>query len=180
PGAGGELGTLVRPDHAQLAGPERVVGGQDDGQDEAGPAEAPGPGPSGASPSSGPPAGPLRSSGSPAAGRTTTFPEARSIGPRPGPAAPTASRLSSSRFRHAGVCLRPGANSSSKALHIAPLSRAAWALHHYPAIGPVPASAGNRPSRWATAAASPRPETPSLARMLETWTLAVLGEMNSS
>jgi hypothetical protein len=36
----------------------------------------------------------------------------------------------------------------------------------------------SRPSRWATAAASPRPATPSLARILETWTLAVLGVMN--
>ena len=37
----------------------------------------------------------------------------------------------------------------------------------------------SRPSRWAIAAASPRPVTPSLARILETWTLAVLGVMNS-
>jgi hypothetical protein len=35
----------------------------------------------------------------------------------------------------------------------------------------------SRPSRWAIAAASPRPATPSLARILETWTLAVLGVM---
>jgi hypothetical protein len=33
----------------------------------------------------------------------------------------------------------------------------------------------SRPSRWATAAASPRPATPSLARILETWMLAVFG-----
>src|SRR5215217_3928347 len=38
----------------------------------------------------------------------------------------------------------------------------------------------SRPSRWAIAAASPRPVTPSLARILETWTLAVLGVMNSA
>src|SRR5512132_2517449 len=38
----------------------------------------------------------------------------------------------------------------------------------------------SRPRRWATAAASPRPATPSLARILETWTPAVLGAMNSS
>jgi hypothetical protein len=38
----------------------------------------------------------------------------------------------------------------------------------------------SRPSRWAIAAASPRPATPSLARILETWTLAVLGVMNSA
>jgi hypothetical protein len=38
----------------------------------------------------------------------------------------------------------------------------------------------SRPSRWATAAASPRPVTPSLARILETWMLAVLGVMNSA
>ena len=36
------------------------------------------------------------------------------------------------------------------------------------------------PRRWATAAASTRPPTPSLARMLETCTLAVLALMNSS
>ena len=36
----------------------------------------------------------------------------------------------------------------------------------------------SRPSRWATAAASPRPDTPSLARMLDTCTLAVLALMN--
>jgi hypothetical protein len=35
------------------------------------------------------------------------------------------------------------------------------------------------PRRWATAAASPRPATPSLARMLETWTLAVFSVMNN-
>jgi hypothetical protein len=38
----------------------------------------------------------------------------------------------------------------------------------------------SRPSRWAIAAASPRPVTPSLARILETWTLAVFGVMNSA
>ena len=38
----------------------------------------------------------------------------------------------------------------------------------------------SRPSRWATAAASPRPATPSLARIRETWTLAVLGVINSA
>jgi protein-tyrosine-phosphatase len=37
-----------------------------------------------------------------------------------------------------------------------------------------------RPARCARAAASVRLEVLSLARMLETWTLAVLGEMNSS
>ena len=37
-----------------------------------------------------------------------------------------------------------------------------------------------RPTRWATAAASPRPLTPSLAKMLETCTLAVLVLMNSA
>jgi hypothetical protein len=34
-----------------------------------------------------------------------------------------------------------------------------------------------RPSRWATAAASTRLATSSLAMMRETWTLAVFGEM---
>ena len=38
----------------------------------------------------------------------------------------------------------------------------------------------SRPSRWAIAAASPRPAAPSLARILETWTLAVLGVMYSA
>jgi hypothetical protein len=38
----------------------------------------------------------------------------------------------------------------------------------------------SRPRRWAIAAASPRPATPSLARILETWMLAVLGVMNSA
>src|SRR5215207_3663559 len=38
----------------------------------------------------------------------------------------------------------------------------------------------SRPSRWAIAAASPRPATPSLARIRDTWTLAVLGVMNSA
>ena len=38
----------------------------------------------------------------------------------------------------------------------------------------------SRPRRWAIAAASPRPVTPSLARILETWTPAVLGVMNSA
>src|SRR5262249_34901671 len=33
---------------------------------------------------------------------------------------------------------------------------------------------------WAIAAASTRPAAPSLARMLETWTLAVLGLMNNA
>jgi hypothetical protein len=36
------------------------------------------------------------------------------------------------------------------------------------------------PRRWATAAASTRPLTPSLARMLETSTLAVFALVNSS
>jgi hypothetical protein len=47
---------------------------------------------------------------------------------------------------------------------------------------PPAAHAAHRssPRRWATAAASPRPATPSLARIRETWTLAVLGVMNSS
>jgi len=38
----------------------------------------------------------------------------------------------------------------------------------------------SRPRRWAIAAASTRPAAPSLARMLETWTLAVLGLMNNT
>jgi hypothetical protein len=38
----------------------------------------------------------------------------------------------------------------------------------------------SRPRRWAIAAASPRPATPSLARILETWMLAVFGVMNSA
>src|SRR5215831_20597125 len=38
----------------------------------------------------------------------------------------------------------------------------------------------SRPRRWAIAAASTRPAARSLARMLETWTLAVLGLMNSA
>ena len=38
----------------------------------------------------------------------------------------------------------------------------------------------SRPRRWAIAAASTRPATPSLARMLETCTAAVLGLMNSA
>src|SRR6266540_5070419 len=38
----------------------------------------------------------------------------------------------------------------------------------------------NKARRWATAAASTRVLTPSLARMLETWTLAVFALMNSS
>jgi hypothetical protein len=38
----------------------------------------------------------------------------------------------------------------------------------------------SRPRRWATAAASPRPATPSLARMWETWRLAVFSVMNSA
>lgn len=46
--------------------------------------------------------------------------------------------------------------------------------------GSVQRGVSRRWRRWARAAASPRPATPSLARMLETWTLAVLGEMNSS
>jgi hypothetical protein len=48
---------------------------------------------------------------------------------------------------------------------------------------PAPAEAASwlwRPSRWAIAAASRRPATPSLARIRETWTLAVLGVMSSS
>src|SRR5262249_33137747 len=36
------------------------------------------------------------------------------------------------------------------------------------------------PARWAMAAASVRLAAPSLARMFDTWTLAVLAEMNSS
>jgi hypothetical protein len=45
---------------------------------------------------------------------------------------------------------------------------------------PAPASSQSRPRRWAIAAASTRPVAPSLARMLETWTLAVLGLMNNA
>jgi hypothetical protein len=46
---------------------------------------------------------------------------------------------------------------------------------------PAPAEAVSwlwRPSRWAIAAASRRPATPSLARIRETWMLAVLGVMS--
>ena len=44
-----------------------------------------------------------------------------------------------------------------------------------PPIGPY-----SRPRRWATAPASPRLLTSSLARIRETWTLAVFSLMNSS
>ncbi len=46
-----------------------------------------------------------------------------------------------------------------------------------PGRGQDPGSA-TTPSRWAIVAASTRLRTPSLARMLETWTVAVLGLMN--
>src|SRR5512132_2506538 len=58
-----------------------------------------------------------------------------------------------------------------------PPTRRSWAA--YPRR-PLPgADAAVSPRRWAAVAASTRERTPSLARMRETWTLAVFSEMKS-
>jgi hypothetical protein len=67
-----------------------------------------------------------------------------------------------------GVAARVGCHGGP--LHGGP--RSVWNTSH--------AHCWSRPSRCATAVASPRPATPSLARSWETWRLAVFSVMNSA
>jgi hypothetical protein len=95
-----------------------------------------------------------------------------------------------------GYSMAAGAGTGNAALFVPELARAAG--FHWQQTAPMPGrgparsrpgpgpgvrygagTASNRCIRCAAAAASPRLDTPTLARMFETWTLTVLAEMNS-